>query len=185
MKQSRAMSLIESLINIAVGFGLSVAFQAIVLPLLGVNIPLAANLSFALVMTAISIARQFLLRRLFEALHIRRPLSPAMAAVIAERFRQVEAEGWSLDHDDKHERGELAKAGANYAFFAGADAEMPPTWPWAREWWKPQNFRRDLIRAAALIVAEIERNDRLRKSGRAERPGVLVMRGPALKRGRV
>lgn len=33
-------------------------------------------------------------------------------------------------------------------------------WPWGREWWKPKNKRRDLIRAAALIVAEIERLDR-------------------------
>jgi len=30
---------------------------------------------------------------------------------------------------------------------------------WAREWWKPKDRRRDLIRAAALIVAEIERLD--------------------------
>jgi hypothetical protein len=33
-------------------------------------------------------------------------------------------------------------------------------WPWSLHWWKPKSPRRDLIRAAALIVAEIERLDR-------------------------
>lgn len=164
MKQSRAMSLIESLINIAVGFGLSIAAQGLILPLLGVDIPWRANFLFALLMTALSIARQFCLRRLFETLRIRRPLSPAMQAVIAERFRQIEAEGWSSEHDDKaHESGELANAGAHYAFYAGQDAPLPSTWPWDRSWWKPQNFRRDLVRAGALIIAEIEKRDRSRK----------------------
>lgn len=164
MKQTRAMSLVESLINIAVGFGISLAAQFFILPLLGVAISLTQNFAFALIMTVISIARQFCLRRLFEALHIRRPLSPFMSAVIAERFRQIEAEGWSIEHDDAHERGELAKAGANYAFYAGEDIPMPSTWPWHRSWWKPQNFRRDLVRAGALIVAEGERFDRNRKA---------------------
>lgn len=164
MKQSRAMSLVESLINIAVGFGLSIACQAIVLPLLGVAIPWRANLLFALFMTGVSIARQFCLRRLFEALHIRRPLSPAMTAVIAERYRQIEAEGWTIEHDDAtHERGDLAHAGAHYAFYAGQDAPSPSTWRWDAKWWKPQNFRRDLVRAGALIIAEIEKFDRHRK----------------------
>ena len=31
---------------------------------------------------------------------------------------------------------------------------------WSKDWWKPKDKRRDLIRAAALIVAEIERLDR-------------------------
>jgi len=34
------------------------------------------------------------------------------------------------------------------------------TWPWAEKWWKPKNERRDLVKAAALILAEIERLDR-------------------------
>ena len=62
-------------------------------------------------MTAISIARGFLLRRLFEALHIRRPLSPFMQAVIAERVRQVEVEGWSSEHDDPAAPGRACKQG--------------------------------------------------------------------------
>ncbi len=166
MKQSPLMSLVESTVNIAVGFGLSVTLQGIILPMLGVPIPLTANLAFAVVMTGVSIARSFLLRRVFEALHIRRPLSPAMTAVIEERYRQIEVEGWSAEHDESHERGELANAGAHYAFYAGRDIAMPTTWPWDRSWWKPQNFRRDLVRAAALILAELEKFDRRRKAQR-------------------
>jgi hypothetical protein len=33
-------------------------------------------------------------------------------------------------------------------------------WPWSVQWWKPKDRRRDLVRAGALIVAEIERLDR-------------------------
>ena len=172
MKQSRAASLIEAIINIAVGFGLSVGFQATVLPLLGVNIPLAANLSFALVMTAVSICRQFLLRRLFEALHIRRPLSPFMQAVIAERVRQIEVDGWDARHDDEHSIGEIAMAGASYAYChtspEGEKCPKPSLWPWSRSWWKPQDFRRDLVRAAALIVAEGDKFDRNKRISQAK-----------------
>ena len=42
-------------------------------------------------------------------------------------------------------------------------------WPWAASWWKPKNRRRDLVRAAALIVAEIERIDRATVARMAEK----------------
>lgn len=174
MKQSRAMSLTESAINILVGFGISVAAQAIFLPLLGLPIPWSINLAFAAIMTVISIARSYALRRLFEALHIRRPLSPFMQAVIAERVRQIEAEGWTLDHDDRHQQGELAKAGGCYAQCAGVgpmDNLAPPSaWPWSTEWWKPRDFRRDMVRAGALIIAEGDRFDRQRARPKWGRP---------------
>lgn len=162
------MSFVESLINIVVGFGLSCAAQAIFLPMLGVPIPWHVNLIFAVIMTVISIARSYGLRRLFEALHIRRPLSPFMQAVVSERFRQVEAEGWSQDHDDKYAGGVLAVAGAAYALGArlraqGMKVNDPPAcWPWSRDWWKPTDMRRDLVKACALIMAEGERIDRNR-----------------------
>lgn len=172
MKQSRMMSLLESGINIAVGFGLSLGAQVFFLPLLGVTISLSQNVTFALIMTAISIARSYLLRRLFEALHIRTPISPAMAAVIAERRRQIEVEGWDSAHDDAHGVGEMAQAGACYALMpsarSGADPSASMTsakalWPWFPHWWKPRDDRRDMVRSAALIVAEIEKHDRSRK----------------------
>ena len=58
--------------DVAVGYGLSVATTAVVLPwLFGIYIPLASNLAIGLIFTAVSIARSFALRRLFEALRVR------------------------------------------------------------------------------------------------------------------
>lgn len=104
----------------------------------------------------------------------------AIDDVVAERQRQINQEGWSASHDDEHEPGELAAAAANYALNAscqlspydGTSCERPPiehAWPeWLadppRPWtWKPKDARRDLVRAAALIIAEIERFDRAAK----------------------
>lgn len=165
MKQSRLMSFVESAINIAVGFGISLGAQVLFLPMLGVSIDFHQNFVFALIMTAISICRQFILRRVFEALHIRRPLSPFMQAVIAERFRQIAQEGWSHEHDDYgHLSGDLARAGACYALHAKSKAGegAPGEWRWDSEWWKPTDFRRNLVKAGALIIADGERHDRLK-----------------------
>lgn len=89
----------------------------------------------------------------------------AIDDIAAERRRQVEAEGWTPDHDDEHGDGSLAAAAATYAFSAAtADRFLAHDpigfWPWAAEWWKPSTPRRDLVKAGALIVAEIERIDR-------------------------
>lgn len=166
MKQSRIMSLIEAIVSILVGFGISVAAQAFFLPLMGVEISLRQNLGFALIMTAISIVRQYLMRRVFEALHVRRPLSPFMQAVIAERFRQIDQEGWDTGHDDRHVRGELGRAGATYLLHAGTASDtVPGTWPWD-DGFKPKGLRRDLVRGCALGIAEGEARDRDRKLGR-------------------
>ena len=74
--------------------------------------------------------------------------------------------------DDGHDSGDLAGAGAAYALnaacmlypFNGSEIEDPTLvgWPFEMEWWKPdlENPRRDLVRAAALIIAEIDRFDR-------------------------
>lgn len=45
-------------------------------------------------------------------------------------------------------------------FTVGTIDVLGMLWPWSGEWWKPKDRRRDLVRAAALIVAEIERLDR-------------------------
>lgn len=93
-------------------------------------------------------------------------ISTAAADVIAERERQMQAEGWTPEHDDTHSCGELADAAACYAHPApwgvrpSSVVEPPRLWPWSREWWKPKDRRANLVRAAALIVAEIERLDR-------------------------
>jgi hypothetical protein len=100
----------------------------------------------------------------------------AVFDVLSERDRHVAKENWSHEHDDAHTRGELAEAGACYAINAARSAQglnapscllrlgpsEPPfhLWPWDMSWWKPRSAREDLVRAAALIIAEIERIDR-------------------------
>ncbi|MCO3023327.1 hypothetical protein FA250_28045 [Pseudomonas aeruginosa] len=87
--------------------------------------------------------------------------------VQAERRRQVEAEGWTPEHDDEHSHGQMARAAACYAL-AGSSAPNDGTaallvslaWPWDQQWWKPSTARRDLVKACALGLAEIERLDR-------------------------
>lgn len=86
----------------------------------------------------------------------------------AERNRQQNDEGWTPEHDDAHVNGEMASAAACYAIAGNtglgpADIRLnchEALWPWEDHWWKPRAKRRNLIRAAALIVAEIERLDR-------------------------
>ncbi len=165
MKQSKLMSWVETCLNTGIGFAIAIAAQVLVFPLFGFNPPLSANFQIALIFTVISIVRGYVLRRLFEALHIRRPLSPFMQAVIAERFRQIEGEGWSADHDDAHATGDLAAAGAAYA--VSSAAEPPRIWPWSPEWWKPAGLRRNWVKSAALIIAEGEKFDRARKPKRS------------------
>ena len=89
-------------------------------------------------------------------------LTDAAREVLGERQRQVTAEGWTPTHDDEHEIGELARAAACYAANATGYRLQSRIniWPWDREWWKPSTPRRDLIKAGALILAEIERLDR-------------------------
>jgi hypothetical protein len=167
MKQSKLMSWVETCLNTAIGFVIAITAQILVFPLFGFSPPLSTNLKIGLIFTVVSILRGYVLRRAFEFLHIRRPLSAFMQAAIAERYRQIEGEGWSHDHDDAHAPGELATAGACYAEAAGMPrGGVPIDWPWADEWWKPAGFRRDLVRATALIIAEGEKFDRNRKQGR-------------------
>jgi hypothetical protein len=90
--------------------------------------------------------------------------------VLAERARQVTAEGWTPEHDDKHSDGDLERAAAAYILQHFGVPVLPrneipamggiPLWPWHPSWWKPGEPRRDLVKAGALILAEIERIDR-------------------------
>jgi hypothetical protein len=76
-----------------------------------------------------------------------------------ERTRQVKDENWSSVHDDAHSAGELARAAAVYAM-AAWKLSVIDYWPWSTSWLKLSNHRRNLVKAGALIVAEIERIDR-------------------------
>lgn len=99
--------------------------------------------------------------------------SKATLDVVAERQRQISAENYTPDQDDAYTQNELTRAAEGYIHTVVSRGwtyesnpndyeceEIPPFWPWADEHWKPKSPRRDLVRAAALIIAEIERIDR-------------------------
>lgn len=101
-------------------------------------------------------------------------LTPFALAALRERARQVDGEGYDHQHDDEHAMGELIGAALCYAcatlFDASDDPLMgapPAHWPWAAEYWKPKDWRRNLQRAVALLLAEAERRERSEKKGGA------------------
>jgi len=71
MKQSRLMSLVESLANVLVGYGVAVLTQVVVFPLFGLAVTVTENLLIGLIITSVSIVRSYALRRGFEALRVR------------------------------------------------------------------------------------------------------------------
>ena len=72
MKQSRLMSLVESVANVIVGYGVAVMTQILIFPIFGLHTTLAQNLKMGAIFTIVSIVRSFALRRVFEAIRIRR-----------------------------------------------------------------------------------------------------------------
>lgn len=88
--------------------------------------------------------------------------------VQAERRRQITVEGFDTSNDDGS-AGQIALAAGCYALHAGGIGTDWPGgirngsalfWPWDEEWWKPKSARENLVRAGALVLAEIERLDR-------------------------
>jgi hypothetical protein len=96
--------------------------------------------------------------------------------IAAERRRQVDVEGYTVEHDVVHEsNGELATAAWAYLADLVTDGDIdhheePEGWPWPAEWrpagatsmhpsWKPtpDDPIRQLVKAGALIAAEIDR----------------------------
>jgi len=71
MKQSCLMSLVESVANVIVGYGVAVMTQILIFPIFGLHTTLAQNLKMGAIFTIVSIARSFALRRVFEAIRMR------------------------------------------------------------------------------------------------------------------
>ena len=67
-RQSRAMSMVEALTNVIVGYGLALVTQVVAFPIFGLQVSIADNMVIGMIFTAVSIVRSFTLRRLFEAL---------------------------------------------------------------------------------------------------------------------
>ncbi len=104
------------------------------------------------------------------------PSKTGAQMITAERQRQVEVKGWTAEHDAAQVTGEMVSAAFAYAKHAmcgyapfnreaaPATHEPPafPYWPWLPELFKPAEFTsegaiRDLVKAGALIAAEIDR----------------------------
>lgn len=89
--------------------------------------------------------------------------------IAAERQRQIDQEGWITEHDDQYTDNQLARAAACYAMPESLRQQSivgKPlwcfVWPWKIKWFKrtPNDRIRELIKAGALIAAEIDRLQR-------------------------
>lgn len=103
----------------------------------------------------------------------RRPGADGADLIRTERVRQVFEEGWTADHDLEHDACELVMAAAAYAHHAVGQLngscydDGPKDWPWETEWWKPsEDPVRNLVKAGALLAAEI---DRIRRTSPVEK----------------
>jgi hypothetical protein len=67
MQQTRIGSLIESLMNIAIGYGVALLSQIAIFPFFGIHVPLATNLWIGAWFTLISLVRSYVIRRWFNA----------------------------------------------------------------------------------------------------------------------
>ena len=96
-----------------------------------------------------------------ELVHIK---STSFYSLVVERTRQIEAEGFLVCSDKGYKDEELALGAVTYAlpeskreYYYG----YPKFWPsnWCLHMWKPtpNNRLRELCKAGALIVAEMER----------------------------
>lgn len=88
----------------------------------------------------------------------------AIKLIREERQGQIEQHGWTPEHDDTHDQGQIGLAAAEYARRAGEQslgiyrADTPHGWPFSGDSWKPSYDRkRNLVKAGALILAELER----------------------------
>ena len=70
MKQTRAASLTEAIASTIIGYVIALAGQLIVFPLLGIAVTLQQNLVIGGIFMAISTARSYVLRRVFEWLRV-------------------------------------------------------------------------------------------------------------------
>ncbi len=82
--------------------------------------------------------------------------------IVVERKNQV-AKGFRAAHDDQQDAAELADAALCYLeHYRNGYKATPLDWPWENHWWKPGDDIRNLVKAGALIAAEIDRLQRVK-----------------------
>ena len=88
--------------------------------------------------------------------------------IAEERKRQIEAEGYTKEHDAEHTDDSLARAAVCYAipsvqrtytYDPISKVRIPQFWPWDIKYWKPspEDRIKELVKAGALLAAEIDR----------------------------
>jgi len=187
--QTRFGSLKEQFQNIAIGLSIQSAANWIVLPWFGFHPSVGQIADIAGIMTVISVARGYMIRRYNEwkrLLDVSLDDQRAIEDLTVERSRQRKVEGFSADDDDQLEPGELERMCAAYAAAAavqigkevsplewqldcfGDDGEVAlvqSLWPKPRADFKPTYPRRNLVKALAIGVAAIGRLDRATRRG--------------------
>lgn len=68
MSQTRMQSALESVANVAVGYGVALLSQLLVFPLFDIHVPFSSNLAIGAWFTVISLVRSYVLRRWFNGL---------------------------------------------------------------------------------------------------------------------
>lgn len=96
-------------------------------------------------------------------------LHGGVGLIAMERQRQINVERYTSGNDDHYKNADLAEAAICYAENAvkssqGIATSYPRLWPWDAEFWKPSTPIRDLVKAGALIAAEIDRLMRAEKN---------------------
>lgn len=87
-----------------------------------------------------------------------------------ERYRQIVKEGFTTEHDDKHDKSELAMAAAAYSLPANWENIREQFWPFTDNW-KPDTTRTidgrigELVKSGALLIAAIQQLNRLKANG--------------------
>lgn len=185
--QTRLASLKEQGINIAIGFGIQTVANFFILPWFGMHPTTGDLVGIGAIMTVISVTRGYVVRRIMErkrAADVPPDFQHIIEQIAAERQRQIHGEGFDLAHDDEYRDFQLARAGAAYAACATLTEDrrrmfddprecihskevgaICALWPWSVNWFKPTHPRRDLIKAAALLVAQIGVLDRAKRRG--------------------
>lgn len=97
------------------------------------------------------------------------PITKGTRDVLAERNRQQSVEGYDAKGDDRHKQGTLALAGCAYAMKVAGRIGVN-LWPFDKPQFKPRSDRENLVRAAALLLAELDRLDRIAPSLPLEEP---------------
>ena len=98
-----------------------------------------------------------------------------LESIAEERIRQYVVEGFGPEHDNEHINNEMVRAAVCYAFMGMHTQQLTELkytlecWPFSEEWLKVNTgkggMRRNLVKAGALLAAEIDRLDRIERMG--------------------